>query len=37
MPLTGLSESVRTHEAVFAAMKSAELGRPVKLAEIERA
>lgn len=30
MPLTGLAEAARTHETVFAAMQSLELGRPVR-------
>jgi len=31
MPLTGLNEAVRTHEIIFAADRSLQLGRPVKL------
>jgi predicted dehydrogenase len=31
MPLTGLEEAARTHEIIFAADRSAETGRPVKL------
>jgi predicted dehydrogenase len=34
MPQTSLSESAQTFEVVFAADRSAELGRPVRLAEI---
>ena len=34
MPLTGLKEAVLTHEVIFAADRSQQLGRPVKLAEI---
>ncbi len=34
MPLTNLTEAVRTHEVLFAADRSAAEGRPVKLAEI---
>ena len=34
MPLTGLSDMVRSHEVIFAADRSAAEGRPVKLAEI---
>ncbi|MCC6353655.1 MAG: Gfo/Idh/MocA family oxidoreductase [Verrucomicrobiae bacterium] len=34
MPLTGLPEATRTHEVVFAAMRSLDLGRPVTPAEI---
>lgn len=37
MPLTGLVEATRTHEAVFAAMRSLELGRPVRPEEIQAA
>lgn len=33
MPLTTLEDAVKTHEVVFAADKSAALGRPVKLSE----
>jgi predicted dehydrogenase len=36
MPLTSLADGVISHEAVFAADRSAELGRPVKLSEINR-
>ena len=31
MPLTSLDEAIISHEVVFAADRSAELGRPVKL------
>ena len=31
MPLTNLEEAARTHEVIFAADRSAQLGRPVKL------
>jgi predicted dehydrogenase len=34
MPLTGLKEAVRTHEVIFAADRSWQEKRPVKLAEI---
>jgi predicted dehydrogenase len=34
MPLTGLLEAVRTHEVIFAADRSLELGRPVRMEEI---
>ena len=34
MALTSLSDAARSHEVIFAADRSAELGRPVKLAEI---
>jgi predicted dehydrogenase len=34
MPLTGLREAVRTHEVIFAAERSLQLGRPVKMEEI---
>lgn len=33
MPLTSLEEAVKSHEAVFAADRSARLGRPVRLTE----
>jgi len=33
MPLTTLEDAVRTHEVVFAADRSAEIGRPVKLSK----
>jgi hypothetical protein len=36
MPLTSLDDAVISHEAVFAAVHSAELGRPVKLSELKR-
>jgi len=36
MPLTSLSDAVISHEAVFAADKSAELGRPVKMSELNK-
>jgi predicted dehydrogenase len=35
MPLTTLNDAAKTHEVVFAADKSAALGRPVKLTEIK--
>ena len=34
MPCTGLAEAVRTHEVIFAADRSSQERRPVKLAEI---
>lgn len=34
MPLTALADAVLSHEVIFAADRSAELGRPVKLAEM---
>jgi len=34
MPLTGLQEAVRTHEVIFAADRSLQLGRPVKMEEL---
>jgi len=34
MPLTTLEDAAKTHEVVFAADKSVEIGRPVKLAEL---
>lgn len=34
MPLTNLRQALRTHQVMFAAERSAELGRPVKLSEI---
>jgi hypothetical protein len=34
MPLTALADAVRSHEVIFAADRSAELGRPVKLSEV---
>lgn len=34
MPLTGLKEAVLTHEVIFAADLSQQLGRPVKLTEL---
>ncbi len=37
MPLTGLPEAVRTHEVIFAAMRSEELRQPVKLEEMREA
>jgi len=37
MPLTNLDAAVKTHEAVFAADLSAELGRPVRLSELKAA
>jgi len=36
MPLTSLNDAAISHEAVFAADKSAELGRPVKLSELNK-
>ena len=36
MPLTSLDDAVISHEAVFAADLSAELGRPVKMSELNR-
>ena len=36
MPLTSLAEAARSHEAIFAADRSAELGRPVRLKEIPK-
>jgi predicted dehydrogenase len=35
MPLTSLDDAVISHEAVFAADRSAELGRPVKISELK--
>ncbi len=35
MPLTSLDEAAISHEAVFAADRSAELGRPVRLSELK--
>jgi len=35
MPLTNLAEAARTHEVIFAADRSAQLGRPVKLSELK--
>jgi predicted dehydrogenase len=35
MPLTNLSEAAKTHEVIFAADSSAELGRPVKVTASE--
>jgi predicted dehydrogenase len=37
MPLTGLAEAVRTHEVIFAAMRSEAEGRPVVLAALDGA
>jgi UDP-N-acetyl-2-amino-2-deoxyglucuronate dehydrogenase len=37
MPLTGLTEAVRTHEVIFAADRSLQLGRPVKMDEFRSA
>lgn len=34
MPLTGLKDGVLTHEVLFAAERSIQLGRPVKMAEV---
>jgi predicted dehydrogenase len=36
MPLTSLNDAAKTHEVVFAADRSAALGRPVKLSELGR-
>ena len=36
MPLTSLADAVISHEAVFAADRSAELGRPVKMSELNK-
>lgn len=35
MPLTNLDAAVKTHEVVFAADRSAHLGRPVRLSELD--
>lgn len=35
MPLTGLADAVRTHEVIFAADRSWQQNRPVKLSEIQ--
>jgi len=35
MPLTSLADAARSHEVIFAADKSAELGRAVKIAEMK--
>lgn len=35
MPLTSLDDAARSHEVIFAADKSAELGRPVKMSEMK--
>lgn len=35
MPLTSFAEAARTHEVIFAADKSATLGRPVKMSEMK--
>ena len=35
MPLTSLNDAIISHEAVFAADRSAELGRPVKMSELK--
>ena len=35
MPLTSLDDAVLSHEAVFAADRSVELGRPVKISELK--
>ena len=37
MPLTSLDDAVKSHEAVFAADLSAQLGRPVKISELKKA
>lgn len=34
MPLTGLDDAVLTHEVIFAAERSIQLGRPVKIEEV---
>ncbi len=34
MPLTSLEDAARTHEVIFAAERSAQLGRPVTIAEV---
>lgn len=34
MPLTGLDQAMKTHEVIFAADRSAEIGRPVKMEEL---
>ena len=36
MPLTSLDDAVVSHEAIFAADRSAESGRPVKMSELNR-
>lgn len=36
MPLTSLKEAMRSHEVLFAADKSAETGRPVRMEEMRR-
>jgi predicted dehydrogenase len=36
MPLTSFAEAARTHEVIFAADRSAKLGRPIRLNEINR-
>jgi predicted dehydrogenase len=35
MPLTSLATAVKSHEVIFAADKSAELGRPVKMSAMK--
>ena len=35
MPLTSFADAARTHEVIFAADKSAQLGRPVKMLEMK--
>jgi predicted dehydrogenase len=35
MPLTSLADAARSHEVIFAADKSAELGRPVRISELK--
>lgn len=35
MPLTSFADAARTHEVIFAADKSAQLGRPVKMSEMK--
>src|SRR5262245_42294922 len=35
MPLTSLSDAARSHEVIFAADRSAALGRPVKMSELK--
>ena len=36
MPLTSFAEAARTHEVIFAADRSAKLGKPVVLRELKR-
>ena len=35
MPLTTLNDAAKTHEVIFAADKSVELGRPIKMSELK--